>query len=159
MSFHPFIRNLCNIRTPKIRIFLFTSACSILMCANVVGAQNRPTTYKPIPLEGNEVTDVLSDKDIPTGQKGFARDYVIQTEKDDRLEISLTAEAFDTVVTLLGKDGDVIAENDDAASDTTNSLLFTKIRKSGAYVVRVQSFGGSSGGKFTLKVTKLRPVN
>jgi hypothetical protein len=32
--------------------------------------------YKPIPLVGgNEVKDVLSDKDIPTGQKGFARDY------------------------------------------------------------------------------------
>jgi hypothetical protein len=129
------------------------------MSAHMVVAQNRPNTYKPIPLEGNEVTDVLTDKDIPTGQKGFARDYVIQAEKDERLEISLNSEAFDTVVTLLGKDGDVIAENDDGASDTTSSLLFTKIRKSGTYVVRVQSFGGSSGGKFTLRVTKLRPVN
>ncbi|MEE3719452.1 PPC domain-containing protein [Tumidithrix elongata RA019] len=153
MSFSPFGHN------PKLRIFLFTTACSILMYANVVVAQNRPNTYKPIPLEGNEVTDILTDKDIPTGQKGFARDYVIQAAKDDRLEISLTSDAFDTVVTLLGKDGDVIAENDDAASDTTNSLLFVKIRKAGTYVVRVQSFGGSSGGKFTLRVTKLRPVN
>jgi hypothetical protein len=146
-------------RHPKIKVFLFTTVCSILMSAHMVVAQNRPNTYKPIPLEGSEVTDVLTDKDIPTGQKGFARDYVIQAEKDERLEISLNSEAFDTVVTLLGKDGDVIAENDDGASDSTNSLLFTKIRKSGTYVVRVQSFGGSSGGKFTLRVTKLRPVN
>jgi len=116
--------------------------------------------YKPIPLVGgNEVKDVLSDKDIPTGQKGFARDYLIKVDKDERLEISTTSDAFDTVVSLLSKDGEVIAENDDAGNDTTNSLLFVRIRRSGEYVVRVQSFGGSRGGKFTLKVTKLRPVD
>jgi hypothetical protein len=116
--------------------------------------------YKPIPLVGsNEVKDVLSDKDIPTGQKGFARDYLIKADKDERLEISATSDAFDTVVSLLSKEGEVIAENDDAGSDTTNSLLFVRVRKAGEYVVRVQSFGGSRGGKFTLKVTKLRPVD
>ena len=116
--------------------------------------------YKPIPLVGgNEVKDVLSDKDIPTGQRGFARDYLIRAEKDERLEISATSDAFDTVVSLLSKEGEVIAENDDAGSDTTNSLLFVRVRRAGEYVVRVQSFGGSRGGKFTLKVTKLRPVD
>ncbi len=129
-------------------VFLFISS----------GAIAQP--YKPIPLVGgNEVKDVLSDKDIPTGQKGFARDYLIKVEKDERLEISATSDAFDTVVSLLSKEGEVIAENDDAGSDTTNSLLFVRVRKAGEYVVRVQSFGGSRGGKFTLKVTKLRPVD
>jgi hypothetical protein len=116
--------------------------------------------YKPIPITGgSEVKDTLSDKDIPTGQRGFARDYAISLEAEDRLEISVTSSAFDTVVTLMDKNGNSIAENDDAGADTTNSLLFARIPQSGTYIVRVQSFGGSRGGKFTLKVTKLRPVN
>jgi len=131
---------------------------AVFMLVFSSGAIAQP--YKPIPLMGgNEVKDVLSDKDIPTGQKGFARDYLIKADKDERLEISATSDAFDTVVSLLSKEGEVIAENDDADSDTTNSLLFVRVRKAGEYVVRVQSFGGSRGGKFTLKVTKLRPVD
>ena len=116
--------------------------------------------YRPTPITGgSEVKDTLSDKDIPTGQRGFARDYAISLEAEDRLEISVTSSAFDTVVTLMDKNGNSIAENDDAGADTTNSLLFARIPQSGTYIVRVQSFGGSRGGKFTLKVTKLRPVN
>jgi hypothetical protein len=115
--------------------------------------------YRPTPLVGSnaEVKDTLTDQDIPIGQKGFARDYVITAEKDDRLEIAVSSDTFDTIVSLL-KDGEVIAENDDAGKETTNSLLFVRINQRGQYVVRVQSFGGSKGGKFTLRVTKLRPV-
>jgi hypothetical protein len=38
-------------------------------------------------------------------------------------------------------------------------MIFFKVTQSGNYTVRVSSFGGSSGGKFTLKVNKLRIVN
>lgn len=122
-------------------------------------AQSQLNTYKPVPLGNGQVVDVLSDKDIPTGQKGFAKDYTIETQVGDRLEISLSSSSFDTVVSLLDpKNGDIVAENDDGEPKGTDSLLFVKISKAGKYVVRVQSFGGSSGGKFTLNVTKLRPV-
>lgn len=123
-------------------------------------AQVRSSVYAPTPISsGVEVNDILTDKDIPTGQKGFARDYILEAQKDERLEITLTSADFDTVLSLLDLKGEVIAENDDAASDTTNSLIFFKVRQSGRYTVRVSSFGGSSGGKFTLKVTRLRVVN
>jgi hypothetical protein len=118
-------------------------------------AQNIP--YRAIPLINGKAEDTLTDRDIPTGQKGFARDYKIEVQADDRLEISASSTAFDTVVSLLTKDGNAIAENDDGAVGT-DSLLFVKIIKSGSYTVRVQSFGGSSGGKFRLTVTRLRPV-
>ncbi len=123
-------------------------------------AQVRSSVYKPTVISsGTEVNDILTDKDIPTGQKGFARDYILDAQKDERLEITVNSGSFDTVLSLLDVKGDVIAENDDAASDTTNSLIFFKVRQSGTYTVRVSSFGGSSGGKYTLKVTKLRVVN
>ena len=122
-------------------------------------AQSR-NVYKPAAISsGSEINDILTDKDIPTGQKGFARDYILEAQKDERLEITVNSGSFDTVLSLLDSKGEVIAENDDAASDTTNSLIFFKVRQSVTYTVRVSSFGGSSGGKFTLKVTKLRVVN
>ena len=122
-------------------------------------AQSR-NVYKPTAiLSGSEINDILTDKDIPTGQKGFARDYILEAQKDERLEITVNSGSFDTVLSLLDIKGEVIAENDDAASHTTNSLIFFKVRQSGTYTIRVSSFGGSSGGKFTLKVTKLRVVN
>jgi hypothetical protein len=48
--------------------------------------------------------------------------------------------------------------NDDAGKETTNSLIYYKVTRSGNYTVRVNSFGGSSGGRFTLRVERLRPV-
>ena len=122
-------------------------------------SQFKVSQYRPIPLTSDQVNDILTERDIPTGQKGFAKDYQVELSIDDRLEISVSSNAFDPIVSLLGKDGDAIAENDDGGSDGTDSLLFVKIKKAGSYIVRVQSFGGSSGGKFMLKVTKLRPVN
>jgi hypothetical protein len=122
-------------------------------------AQVNNTVYKPTAIaSGVDVNDILTDKDIPTGQKGFARDYIINVQKDERLEISVTSGNFDTVLSLLDNKGEVVAENDDAVGDNTNSLIFFKIRQSGNYIVRVSSFGGSSGGKFTLRVNKLQII-
>jgi hypothetical protein len=122
-------------------------------------AQVRTSVYKPTAIaSGVDVSDILTDKDIPTGQKGFARDYAITVQKDDRLEISVNSGAFDTVLSLLDSAGEVVAENDDAVGDNTNSLIFFKVRQSGNYIIRVSSFGGSSGGKFTLRVNKLQVI-
>jgi len=122
-------------------------------------AQVNNTVYKPTAIaSGVDVNDLLTDKDIPTGQKGFARDYKINVQKDERLEISVNSGNFDTVLSLLDSKGEVVAENDDAVGDSTNSLIFFKIRQSGNYIVRVSSFGGSSGGKFTLRVNKLQII-
>lgn len=118
------------------------------------------TLYKPSDLAiGRDVNDVLTDKDIPTGQKGFARDYLIKAQQDERLEIVVNSSNFDTVLSLLDSKGEAIAENDDIAGDNTNSLIFFRVRQSGNYVVRVSSFGGSSGGKFLLRVNRLRVVD
>ncbi len=133
-------------------------AIGLASFAPIALAQVR-TSYKPTAItSGVDVNDILTDKDIPTGQKGFARDYAITVQKDERLEISVNSGGFDTVLSLLDKAGEVVAENDDSVGDNTNSLIFFKVRQSGNYIVRVSSFGGSSGGKFTLRVNKLQVV-
>jgi len=128
--------------------------------ASELVAQTLTNTYKPRPItSGVDINDILTDKDIPTGQKGFARDYAIAVQKDERLEIAVKSESFDTVLSLLDSKGEVIVENDDANAEGTNSMIFFKVTQSGNYTVRVSSFGGSSGGKFNLIVNKLRIVN
>ncbi|MEM8779546.1 MAG: PPC domain-containing protein [Cyanobacteria bacterium P01_G01_bin.49] len=116
--------------------------------------------YNPIPLKSDAtVSDALSDKDIPTGEGGFAKDYWIDLEKGDQVAIDLTSDEFDSLILLLGEDGTTIAENDDGPDGSTNSLLFSRITESGRYIIRVRAFGETGGGNFTLKVTRLRPVN
>lgn len=121
-------------------------------------AQNK--LYSPIPLTTSsaELSDTLSDKDIPTGQGGFARDYTVKLNKGDNLAVDLSSDNFDSIITLLAPDGSTLAENDDGPDGSSNSLLFTRINETGTYIVRVRSFGETGVGSFKLKVTKLQPI-
>ena len=123
----------------------------------VVKAQSK--VYNPISISSDyEFSDRLSDQDIPTGEGGFARDYYVQLEKEDRVAIDLLSDQFDPVVMLIADDGSTIAENDDGPDGTNNSLLFVRITEKGKYIVRVLSFGETGGGKFTLKINRLQAI-
>jgi hypothetical protein len=116
--------------------------------------------YNPVPLILNkEIDDTLTDQDIPTGEGGFARDYLVQLEKGDQVAIDLRSENFDGVLILLASDGSTIAENDDGPDGGTNALLFARVTETGQYIIRVRAFGETGGGKFALKLTRLRPVD
>ncbi len=113
--------------------------------------------YVPLPITlGQDLADTLSDRDIPTGQGGFARDYVVTLNAGDQIAVDLVSEVFDPMVILMTKEGIPIAENDDGPDGTPNSLLFMRIVKSGAYIIRVRSFGETTGGAFKLTVTPLK---
>ncbi|MGL5806470.1 MAG: PPC domain-containing protein [Xenococcaceae cyanobacterium] len=123
-------------------------------------AQSQSAMYNPIPLLTNqEISDNISDKDIPTGEGGFARDYFVNLEESDQVAIDLTSDDFDAVAILVAADGSTVAENDDGPDGTTNSLLFARINEPGRYIVRVRAFGETGAGKFNLKLTRLQPVN
>lgn len=112
----------------------------------------------PVITSETEISDTLTENDIPTGEGGFARDYFVELEKGDQVAIDLTSDNFDSMVMLIAADGATIAENDDGPDGTTNSLLFSRITEAGKYIVRVRAFGDTSGGKFTLKLTRLQPT-
>ncbi|MEM8832436.1 MAG: PPC domain-containing protein [Cyanobacteria bacterium P01_G01_bin.19] len=121
-------------------------------------ARSQAKIYDPPSIRSEQIiSDVLTENDIPTGEGGFARDYFIQLEKGDQVAIDLSSDNFDSMVMLIAADGAKVAENDDGPDGTTNSLLFSRINEAGKYVVRVRAFGDTSGGKFTLKLTKLKP--
>jgi len=129
---------------------------AIAMFTAPVIAQTR--IYNPVAITpGKSLTDRLTKNDIPTGQGGFARDYIVQLQAGSQVTVDVSSENFDSIVYLIATDGTTIAENDDGPDGSTNSLLFTRIAKTGPYTIRVRSFGDAAGGDFTLKVTLLKP--
>jgi len=139
------------------QITVIPAIVAVLFSTTAAFAQGK--FYNPIPLpKSNEVSDSLTEKDIPTGQGGFARDYSVQLTKGDNLAIDLSSESFDSIITLLGPNGSTVAENDDGPDGSSNSLLFTRVVETGTYIVRVRSFGETGVGSFKLKVTRLQPV-
>lgn len=138
---------------------VIASTVILINQATAVIAATKAQVYNPIPLPiGKEIKDNLTKSDFPTGEGGFARDYIVNLRAGDQIVIDLKSDSFDTIVTLIGAKGVVIGENDDAAEGTTNSLLFERIPKDGNYIVRVRSFGTEPvEGAFTLKLTRLRP--
>ena len=137
-------------------------AIGIIFCGlglQTLPAQAQSKIYNPPAITSEtEISDILTKDDIPTGDGGFARDYFVELEKGDQVTIDLTSDNFDSMVMLIAEDGAKVAENDDGPDGTTNSLLFSRINEGGKFIVRVQAYGDTSGGKFTLKLTRLKPT-
>lgn len=141
------------------KIPLFFGTLLLLLSHEVRPIQAQSNLYNPLILPLNRsISDRLSAKDIPTGEGGFARDYQVNLQKGDQVSIDVKSEDFDSIVLLIASDGTTVAENDDGPDGTTNSLLFTRITESGRYIIRVRAFGQTGGGRFTLKLTRLQPV-
>jgi hypothetical protein len=135
------------------------ATASLLVGLKALPVKAQQKLYNPIPLPSNyEVADTLTDQDIPTGEGGFARDYLVQLQDGDQVAIDLTSDDFDSIIVLLASDGSTVAENDDGPDGSTNSLLFARITEAGKYLIRVRAFGETGSGKFKLKLTRLRPV-
>jgi Bacterial pre-peptidase C-terminal domain len=115
--------------------FLF-AAVGLLVGLKELPVRAQEKLYNPIPMPSNsEIADTLTDKDIPTGEGGFARDYAVQLEEGDQVAIDLTSDDFDSIIMLLAADGSTVAENDDGPDGSTNSLLFARITEPGNYIV------------------------
>jgi Bacterial pre-peptidase C-terminal domain len=143
----------------RFSLSLLVPVTALTLGMSTLSAKADTPVYNPIPMPAtNEVTDTLSDKDIPTGVGGFSRDYIVTLKDGDQIVLDLISDQFDALVTLIGPDGATVGENDDGPDGTTNSLLFTRISRAGNYIVRVAPYAGQGLGGFTLKVTRLRPI-
>ena len=151
-----FSRTLCS----KLAAPLMVPATlfGVLLGGGSAIAQTSPL-YNPIAVpESDEITESLSDQDIPTGLGGFARDYRLNLVDGDHVVIDLLSDEFDTIVTLISPDGTTAGENDDGPDGSTNSMLFYRVSDPGAYTIRVAPYAGQGFGQFTLKITRLRPI-
>lgn len=78
------------------------------------------------------------------------REYSIDVEAGDVVAIIVTSEDFDTVLSLVGPDGEEVAFNDDFGG-TLNSRIVYSVPVSGSYTVIAKSFDGQ-GGDYALEV-------
>ncbi len=123
------------------------------------GQNSQNSFYNPMAINPNTtIGDRLTVQDIPTGEGGFARDYVVKLQAGDQVALDLRSDEFDTIVMLIGDDGTTIVANDDSTEGGTNSLAFARITESGNYIVRVKTYAATGGGLFSLQVTRLQPV-
>jgi hypothetical protein len=141
------------------RAFSIAPLTLLVITLSALVATAQTPLYKPIPVTlDNPIKDSLSDKDIPTGKRGFARDYIVRLTAGNTVTISVSSDSFDTFVTLIGSDGSVIEENDDGPDGTTNSQIMTKITRTEDYIIRVRTSGEHKvHGSFTLKLTQSEP--
>lgn len=79
-----------------------------------------------------------------------SREYPLELEGGDVVAIIMTSEDFDTVLTLLGPDGEEVAFNDDFGG-TLNSQIIYRAPEAGNYTIVTQSFDGE-GGDFEIQV-------
>jgi hypothetical protein len=144
----------------KIPVLSFIGSITFLTASfSIVAARAQVHEYKPIILQidkqmNKEIKDSLSDKDIPTGKGGFARDYLVNFQVGDQVKIALSSNSFDPFVSLIGSDGRTVGENADGP-EGTYSLLVIRISHSGNYTVRVQTSSETKAvGPFTLKISR-----
>ncbi|MEM6521885.1 MAG: tetratricopeptide repeat protein [Cyanobacteria bacterium P01_D01_bin.71] len=78
------------------------------------------------------------------------QEYPLAMEAGDVVAIIMTSEDFDTVLTLLGPDGEEVAFNDDYGG-TLNSRIVYTAADSGDYTIQSKSFDGE-GGNFNIEV-------
>jgi hypothetical protein len=91
------------------------------------------------------------------------RSWRFEGRADQRLEITMQSEEFDTLVELgrmSGCEFQSLARNDDGAGpeDGLNSRLTVRLRESGTYVVRAMSFSDDGAGPFTIAIRQLPPT-
>jgi len=78
------------------------------------------------------------------------REYPLTMEAGDVVAIIMTSEEFDTVLTLVGPDGEEVAFNDDFGG-TLNSRIVYTADTSGEYTILTKSYDGQ-GGDFNITV-------
>jgi tetratricopeptide (TPR) repeat protein len=82
-------------------------------------------------------------------------EYSFTGEAGQTVAVTMSSEAFDTVLVLMGPDGQELAYNDDFAR-SLNSTIVIELPSSGTYKVLARSLDGS-GGQYTIAVRPATP--
>lgn len=96
------------------------------------------------------------------GTSPRVRAWRFEGRADQRVEITMRSDDFDTLVELGRMEGcefRSLASNDDGGGpeDGLNSRLTVRLRENGTYVVRALSFSDDGAGPFTLAIRQLPP--
>lgn len=127
------------------------------------GPRERTREQAPITF-GQTVTGALTtttptcSAELPNGKT-----YSFAAEADTRIEITMSADDFDTMVEV-GRMVDCqfvsLGSNDDGSGpeDGLNSRLTGRLPETGTYIIRAQSFGEGGAGQYSLTLNRLPPL-
>ena len=150
--------------TRKLGFFISSAAIAVAAPALAQNQQTQPQQTPSFPSIAYGQT-VQGEIAAPAG--GCAADprvraYQFHADANSRIEITMNAEAFDTVVELGRYNGcefESLASNDDGSGpeDGLNSRLTARIREAGDYVIHARSLGEDGHGTFNLALNRLPP--
>jgi len=107
---------------------------------------------------GQTVAGSLTESDCwaPRRRDSKGDQYTFQGSADQSVTITMTG-PFDTYLFLVGPNGGVVAENDDA--DGTNSRIQTQLPATGTYTVEAVGYGDEARGAYTLRASSVDIVD
>lgn len=106
------------------------------------------------PSQAQSDVDVILQEDATL--QPIYQEHTLTATAGQALNISVTSDQFDTVLSLLNPDGEEIAYNDDYGG-SLNSTIITTIPEDGDYTIQVRAFGGMQFGDYTLTVSVATP--
>lgn len=141
---------------------LIAGAAAVVLPAGALAQDSARTANVPSISIGDSVRGEIAAPAGGCADNPRIRMWRFDGRADQRLEITMQSEDFDTVVELGRLDGcefQSLASNDDGAGpdDGLNSRLTVRLRESGPYVVRAMSFSDDGAGPFTLAIRQLPP--
>lgn len=96
---------------------------------------------------------VLEEGDNVLASDGSLYDeYIFEGEAGQSVSISLTSEEFDTYLAIITPQGQVLGENNNVSSTSTDSGLNVELPDSGPYLVIANGFDSTSRGSYLLEV-------
>jgi S1-C subfamily serine protease len=82
----------------------------------------------------------------------FYQEHTFYGTAGQRVTITMESNEFDTYLILLGPNGELIDQNDDAGPNTLNSRIVTTLPRTGTYRILANSFDNTGRGRYTLTV-------
>lgn len=86
-------------------------------------------------------------------------EFKMRFEANDTLICSATSDAFDPAIYVEDKSGKVIIKNDDREEGNQAPLIIHRFASAGDYLVKVVSYGKTSGGKFNFRWRKFTALD
>jgi hypothetical protein len=105
---------------------------------------------------GGSVEGTLSETDSKGASGATADLYRFSGQAGQRVRIDMSSDAFDTYVALLDAGQISLAEDDDGASEGTNSRLTFTLPATGNYFIEARAFTEATGA-YSLSITEVEP--
>lgn len=94
----------------------------------------------------------LGPGDLTLNDGSYFQEFTFQGRAGQSVQIRLESGEFDTYLLLVDDGQNLVGENDDASSSTTNSELAVTLPRDGVYTVVVNAFDRNGQGQFLLTV-------